>query len=182
MRVVRGSPNPLHFRLPARLRKARKAAGLSCKALVGRVGAGQTTVGEIEAGNRLPSVGMVARLAAALGVSAAWLAFGIGEQSGEGTAQSTDGMAHRLASARIDRGHSKASLADATRPSGAKPRAAEGTSALSPGAILGIERGGQAGVDTIGTLARVLRVSPAWLAFGIGPRELPPRRRARSAA
>ena len=27
-------------------------------------------------------------------------------------------------------------------------------------------------------LAKALRVSPAWLAFGIGPRELPPRRRA----
>jgi transcriptional regulator with XRE-family HTH domain len=75
-------------------------------------------------------------------------------------------MGERLQIARTERSFSKATLASAAN--------------LNPGSILGIERGGQAGVDTVEALAKALQVSPAWLAFGIGPQELAPRRRTAS--
>jgi transcriptional regulator with XRE-family HTH domain len=73
-------------------------------------------------------------------------------------------MGTRLAAVRGEQEHTKASLGKAT--------------GLNPGTIGGIERGGQAGVATVETLAKALNVSPAWLAFAEGPRELPKRRRA----
>ena len=42
-----------------------------------------------------------------------------------------------------------------------------------------IENGGQSGVDTIERIAKALGVSPGWLAYGVGPMVLPPRRRTR---
>ena len=44
-----------------------------------------------------------------------------------------------------------------------------------------IENGGQSGVDTVERIAKALGVSPGWLAYGVGPIVLPPRRRTRSA-
>lgn len=132
-------------------------------ALAQKAGVSNATVSHIETDQRLPTVGTVSCLASALGMSAAWLAYGLGSQNSEGTAASCDGMAQRLQAARTDRGHTRTDLA----------RLAERT----PGTISGIEGGGQAGVDTIERLAKELRISPAWLAFGIGDRELPPRRR-----
>ena len=44
-----------------------------------------------------------------------------------------------------------------------------------------IENGGQSGVDTIERIAKALGVSPGWLAYGVGPMVLPPRRRTRPA-
>jgi transcriptional regulator with XRE-family HTH domain len=170
MRMVRGSPNPRYLHLAARLRKARKESGLTRMALAEKATVGTPTVLYIETDQRIPTVGTVARLASALGVSAAWLAYGLGEQPSGGTASSCDGMAERLRTARTDRGHNRTDLA----------RLAERT----PGTISGIENGGQAGVDTIERLAKALNVSPAWLAFGAGDRELARRRRpaVRSAA
>jgi len=162
MTVVRGSPNPRHLKLAARMRKARKAAGLTRKAVVQLAGGGETAARDIEMGNRLPTIGMIARLAAALSVSASWLAYGIGEQPSQGTADCS-GMGARLLAVRTEQSHTKASLA----------RLAE----LNPGSIAGIESGGQAGIDTVERLAKELRISPAWLAYGVGPRELPGRRR-----
>lgn len=119
----------------------------------------------IEAGQQIPTVGTVARLAAGLGVSAAWLAYGLGEHTAEGQAANTDGMGARLQAVRIEQGHTKASLA----------RLIE----VTPGTVADIENGGQAKVNTVEALAQALKVSPAWLAFGAGDRELPPTRRGR---
>lgn len=134
-------------------------------ALAQKIGGSHATVGYLESGQRSPSAETVARLAGALVVSAAWLAFAVGEQSTDGPPVGCDGMGERLQAVRIERGHTKASLA----------RLAE----LNPGSIAGIENGGQAGIDTIERLAKQLRVSPAWLAYGVGGRELPSRRRSR---
>lgn len=166
--MVRGSPNPRHLGLPARLRKARKLSGLSRKGMVQKVGAGETAARDIETGQRIPTVGMIARLASALSVSAGWLAFGLGEMHTDSPAATCEEMGARLQTARIAREHTKASLA----------RLAE----LTAPSIAQIENGGQAGVDTIDRLARSLRVSPAWLAYGLGDRELPPRRHSRGAS
>ena len=165
--VVRGSPNPRYFGLSLRLKQTREQAGLTRQELAQKVGGSHATVSYLESGDRWPSVGTTLRLATALSVSPGWLAFGLGERSAACPAAAIEGMGERLQIARTERSFSKATLASAAN--------------LNPGSILGIERGGQAGVDTVEALAKALRVSPAWLAFGVGPQELPPRRRAASA-
>lgn len=164
--VVRGSPNPRYFGLPLRLKQSRERAGWTRQELAQKAGGSHATIGYLESGDRWPSVGTALRLAVALSVSAAWLAYGIGEPDAACPLSAIEGMGERLQAARTERGYTKATLAT--------------EAALNPGSILGIERGGQAGLDTVEALAKALRVSPAWLAFGVGPRELPPRRRSRS--
>ena len=162
--MVRGSPNPRHFTLPARLRKARKLSGLTRSALSKKVGRNSVVAGYIEDGERLPTVGTVARLAAGLGVTASWLAYGLGEMTNTEAAATCDEMGARLQAMREARSLSKAELgrlAGLTAPS-----------------ISQIERGGQSGVAVVEALAKALSVSPAWLAFNQGPRELPTRRNA----
>ena len=162
--MVRGSPNPKHLGLPKRLRKARKWAGLSRSALAKKVGGDQTTALDIEMRERLPTVRTVARLAVGLGVSASWLGFGLGEMTSEEAVDDADGMACRVQVQRVAKGLTKAALARLVN--------------LSPTALANIEKGSQTGVDVIEALAKCLAVSPAWLAFNQGPRELPARRRA----
>jgi transcriptional regulator with XRE-family HTH domain len=166
--VVRGRKNPLHYGLPSRLRIARQAAGLTRKAVVQDAGAGQTAISDIETGQRLPTVAMIARLASVLGVTAPWLAYGIGEQSSNGLPATCEGMGARLASLRVEQGHTKAALA----------RLAE----LSPSTVADIENGAQSGVEVIEALAQALGVSPGWLAFGVAPQVLPLPRRGRPPA
>ncbi len=168
MAMVRGTPNPRYLGLPARLRKARKQSGLSRAALGHKVGRDAEVAAYVETGQRLPTVGTIARLALGLGISAAWLAYGVGAPTREGPPATTDGMGTRLAAVRIERAITKAELgrlADLTAPS-----------------ITQIENGGQSGVEVIEALADALGISPAWLAFNQGPQVLPSRRGGRPAA
>ena len=164
--MVRGSPNPLHFGLPGRLRRVRKQSGLKRKPLGQKVGRDPKVTAKVEAGERTPTVGTVARLAAALGISAGWLGYGLGVQQTDGTEPTTDGLGARLAQVRIERLLSKAALARLV--------------GLSPSTVADIEKGAQTGVDVLESLAKALGVSPAWLAFGEGPREIPKKRRVRT--
>lgn len=168
MRMVRGSPNPLHMGLAARLRKARKAAGLTRTAVTKKAGGGKAAALYIETAQLLPTVGTVTRLALALGVSPGWLAYGLGEVSTAGLVPTCDDMGARLQAVRIEQGHTKAALARSIQ--------------TTPGTVADIENGGQARVNTIEALAKALSISPAWLAFNEGPRELPKRRRAPKSA
>lgn len=135
------------------------------KPLAQKAGRDSKVAADIEAGQRLPTLATVAGLASALGVAAAWLAYGLGDMHTVDSPALTDGMGARLAAVRIERAVSKAELARLT--------------ALSPRAISKIEAGGQSGIETIEALAQALRVSPGWLAFGVGPQVLPSRRRSR---
>lgn len=56
-----------------RLAELREGAGLSQSALARRIGASQSAVSQIEAGERSPSYGMLVQFAEALGVSMAYL-------------------------------------------------------------------------------------------------------------
>ena len=161
--MVRGSPNPRHLGLAARLRRARKTAGLTRTALALKVGGDQTTALDIETEQRLPTVRTIARLASALGVAAGWLAYGLGDMMADGPAVTTDGMAERLQAVRIERELTKAALARLVN--------------LTPSTVGDIEKGAQSGVEVIEALAKALDVSPAWLAFNQGPQLLPKRRR-----
>ena len=166
--MVRGRKNPRHYGLPSRLSKARKNAELTRKALVQSAGTGQTAVRDIETGQRVPTVGTVSRLAAALDCSAAYLAYGLGDISTDDPPATCDGMGARLQAVRVERDFTKAALA----------RLVE----LSPSSFAKIENGGQTGVDVLEALAQALGVSPGWLAFGVGPQVLPSRRRSRQVA
>ena len=163
--MVRGRRNPLHFGLPTRLRKARQAALLTPKAVVQKMGGDQATVRDIEQGTRVPTVRTIARLAVALKVSPAWLAYGIGEPAAETAAATCEEMGARLQASREEKGMTKAALA---RQGG-----------LSPSAFAKIENGGQSGIDVIESLAKALGMSAGWLAFGIGPQVVASPRRGR---
>ena len=143
-------------------------AELTRKAVVERMGGDQALVREIEDGQRLPTVRTLARLAVALGVTPAWLAYGIGEPATAQRTASCDGMGARLQGARLQAGYSKAAVARLVD--------------LSPSAYAKIENGGQSGVDVIESLANALGVSPGWLAFGVGPQVLTSPRRGRPPA
>lgn len=166
--MVRGSPNPLHLALPTRFRKARKLAGLTRASLAKQAGGGQTVSLDIENGQRVPTVAMLVRLASVLGVSASWLAYGLGDMKTDRRSTTAFEMGRRLGTARSQGDVSRAELARRT--------------GLSPRAISKIEAGGQSGIDVICSLAKVLGVSPAWLAFGEGPQVLPSRRRSQPPA
>ncbi len=166
--VVRGSPNPKYFGLGSRLGKALRQSGLTRRALARRAGVSNAIVGYLETSQRLPKVATVARLAAALHVTAAWLAYGLGEQSNDDPPATCCGMGARLQKARADRGLTKAAVARLVK--------------LSASSFAKIEAGGQTGVDVLEALAEQLGVSPAWLAYDIGPQTLPPSRRGRPSA
>ena len=76
-----------------------------------------------------------------------------------------------------------ARLFEARQAAGLTLRALGEKAGLSHTAVNGIEKGHQIpAADTIEALAQALGVSPCWLAYGIGPQVLPPRRRGRSPA
>lgn len=166
--MVRGRKNPLCFGLALRLTRARRQAGLKRLPLAEKAGLAAATGRGIETGQSMPTLATVARLAAALGVAAPWLAYGLGDMHTDGAAATTDGMGSRLQAMRVERGLTKAAVA----------RLVE----LSPNAVADIEKGGQTGVEVIEALAQALGVSPGWLAFGVGPQVLPSRRRGRPPA
>ena len=120
--MVRGRRNPLHFGLPTRLRRARQAAELTPKAVVQKLGGDQATVRDIEQGTRIPTVRTIARLALALKVSPAWLAYGIGEPMAETTVGTCETMGVRLQTSREEKGLTKAALARLGEPSAASAR------------------------------------------------------------
>jgi transcriptional regulator with XRE-family HTH domain len=119
----------------------------------------------IENGIRIPRLPMVEQLARVLGLSPSRLAFGfelelIPVVPHEGLRCA--GFADRLREAR--------SLRDVTM------RELGRASGVIEGTVRAMERGTMPQVDTVEAVAKALGVSPAWLAFGEGPREIVRRR------
>lgn len=116
----------------------------------------------IENGIRIPRLPMVEQLARVLGLSPSRLAFGLELPVDPYEGTRSAGFAVRLREAR--------SLRDVTvRELGRASGVVEGT-------VRAMERGTMPQVDTVELIAQALKVSPAWLAFGEGPRELVRRR------
>lgn len=116
----------------------------------------------IENGIRIPRLPMVEQLARVLGLSPSRLAFGLELPVDPYEGTRSAGFAARLREAR--------SLRDVTvRELGRASGVVEGT-------VRAMERGTMPQVDTVELIAQALKVSPAWLAFGEGPRELVRRR------
>ena len=167
--MVRGRRNPLHFGLPSRLRRARENLSFSSVAEAAGISDGQIVFRIERKQGHVPRCDTVELIAYALGLSPASLAYGIEsetEQLADGLR--CEGVAVRLQETRSARGLSVLALAK--------------QAGLSHTAVGNIERGTMPGLDTAEALANALGVSPGWLAYGLGPMELPKRRTTRSAA
>lgn len=162
--VVRGKRNPQHHAFALRLARARKAADMSGLALSLAVGMTANTSWGLEAGGRIPRVDTVEKLAKALKVSPCMLAYGIQQPCESGAESLSAGLPARLAQLRQERGLSHRELG---RLSGASHNFVRDTEAgKSVPNIANVE-----------ALAKALNVAPCWLAYGVGERDLPARRR-----
>lgn len=151
--VVRGHKNPSSQTLPARLRKARKAAGFDLKQLSLRAGLSHNTAYSIESGTRVPTVATVAEIAGILAVTPAWLAFGEARPRVHSTAVAAPTLGGRLRARREELGLSYRAVARAAGVSDMTVRATE-QDQTSPS------------IDTAERLAKALGISSGWLAFG----------------
>lgn len=172
--MSQGRKNPLWFGFSERLRRMRRALGCSMRSI--NTAAGRNwPLSSYEAGQYSPRVGTAEELAAALGVPPVWLAFGdegayvfeykrprspvpsdppIPQLGGGIFAKRFAGMGERLAQRRAEVQLGLRHVAE--------------LAGLSGQAIILVERGRQASLDTIERLAMALVVAPGWLAFGEG--------------
>ena len=162
--MVRGRRNPLHFGLPARLKRARANLSFNSVAAASGLSDGNTIFQLERKAGHVPRLDTVERVAYGLGLSPAFLAYGIeSDASQPKDGLRCEGVASRLRQTRIARGLSALAVATAA--------------GVSHTAVGNVERGTMPGLDTAEALAVALGVSPAWLAYGLGPMELPSRRR-----
>ena len=158
--MVRGRKNPGYERFPSRLRKALRSAGQGQT-----VPAARSTLAGWEQGLRVPRIDAVEQVSYALGLSPAFLAFGIEADScqpAEGLRCA--GVASRLRQIRTARGLTVLALATAAGLSHSAVRSTETESSIPS-------------IATVEAFAIALGVSPGWLAYGLGPVELRRRRR-----
>jgi transcriptional regulator with XRE-family HTH domain len=167
--VVRGRRNPRYLGLAFRLKRARNAACLSFDSVAESAGLTDgNTVFQIERkAGHVPRLDTVEKIATALDLSPGFLAFGLAGAPPRGEAPSVVDVGQRLRSARLAQGLSVLALAR--------------LAAVSHTGVANIERGTMPTVATIEALANALSLSPAGLAYGIGDRELPTPRKARTA-
>ena len=163
--MVRGRRNPLYFGLPVRLKTARQNLSFDSVALASGLTDGSTVLHLERKQGHVPRLDTVERVAYALGLSPAFLAYGIEAEASQPSAGwRCEGVASRLRETRTARGLTMRALARAAGLTDTAVRSTEtGTSMPS--------------IATVEALAVALGVSPAWLAYGLGPMELPSRRR-----
>lgn len=151
--VVRGRKNPLYFGLARRLAAAREAAGIARQPLSQLAGVGKATVQRLEAESSIPSVETLERIADALQLSPCWLAFGE-EQPFTATAElRCAAIGARLRQAREALGLSRHALGKAAGTTGTTVQTIEDGLSMP-------------GLDIVEQLAKALRVTPCWLAYG----------------
>ena len=164
--VPTGIPHPKHSGFVRRMRKTRLSAGMHAAGLAAAAGLGKPVVGRLERGEGIPLISTAEKLADALKVSPGWLVYGLASDWEPATELRCKGLAARLRQVRDELG---LSLADVGKHAGS-----------SGAAVLAVERKTLPTIASLENLATALGVSPAWLAFGELPRELP-RRSARRA-
>lgn len=177
--MVRGRRNPLHFGLPARLKKTRQAARLTRQRLSLLAGLSNSGVWMIEHGARTPAIDTVEHLARALGCAPGWLAYGpLGVHafgSGRFPAALQGDDAPDAPDAAVDATAPLRSAAAGERL--AQGRQAQGLSRLALGQRAGLSHTAVANLEagrslpTIASaeqLATSLDLPPRWLAYGEG--------------
>jgi transcriptional regulator with XRE-family HTH domain len=159
--------NPSFMAFSTRLSKAPARSQVSLVAIAQNARlAGLLYVLYWEQGQRIPRLDTVERVAYALGLSPAFLAYGIEADASQPTdGLRCEGVASRLRETRTARGLTMRALARAAGLTDTAVRSTE-TGASMPG------------IATVEAFAIALGVSPGWLAYGLGPMELPGRRRA----
>lgn len=164
--VVRGRKNPRYFGLASRLKRARKNTSLSFASVAEAAALTEAnTVWHLEQKpGHVPRLDTVEKIAYALGISPAFLAYGVEGECQKSTELRSQSVGARLQAIRLARGLSVLALAQRSQ--------------TSHTAVGNIERRGTVPtVATIEALATALGISPGWLAFGIGPQVLPSRNR-----
>ena len=162
--MVRGRRNPLYFGLPGRLKRARENLSFNSVAAAAGLSDGNTIFQLERKQGHVPRLDTVERVAYGLGLSPGFLAYGIESDASEpADGLRCEGVALRLRQTRIHHGLSVLALATAA--------------GLSHTAVGNVERGTMPTLATAEALAIALGVSPGWLAYGLGPMELPGRRR-----
>lgn len=121
-----------------------------------RAGLSHNTVQRIEADGQVPGVDTLELLADVLKVSPCWLAYGEAHDYKPATVPLHSGLPERLRRARTQAGLSMRALAKAAQTSDPNVLRIEGAR-VAPG------------IDTVEKLAKALKVSPCWLAYGVGP-------------
>lgn len=173
-RVVRGRKNPLCLSVGSRLQQARERANLTVASLGIAARMSHQVVRSIEEGANLPLIDTLERIAAALGVSPCWLAYGTegtepfsfrkpvpqgpdAEMAGPDTVfhRTHKLVGERCRTLREARGFSLRQLAAAA--------------GISVQTVANTESGKTVPkVDNVERLAVALQCAPCWLAFGIG--------------
>jgi transcriptional regulator with XRE-family HTH domain len=162
--VVRGRKNPLHYGFALRLARTRIAADIAGPVLSLAVGMHRAAASGLEAGGRTPRVDTVEKLAKVLKVSPCMLAYGIQQPCESGAESLSAGLPARLGQLRQERGLSHRELG---RLSG-----------MSHNFVRTTEAGSRVpNIANVEALANALKVSACWLAYGVGQRDLPARRR-----
>lgn len=169
--VVSGRQNPRHVGLAFRLKRARKTACLSFASVAEAAGLtdGNTVLHLERKAGHVPRLDTVEKIAYALGLSPAFLAYGLAGDCLRGKVLHSDGVGERLRAARLARGLNMRDLGRQSSISHTTVRLTE-TGATVPS------------IATAEALAMALGLSPGWLAYGFGDKELPVRRRGRQAA
>lgn len=162
--VVRGRRNPLYFGLPARLKVARQQLSFDSVAESAGLTDGNTVLHLERKAGHVARLDTVEKIARSLGLSPAFLAYGIEADA----SQPTEGLRCEGVAARVR---------ETRQALGLSVRVLATAAGVSHTAVGNVERGTMPGLDTTEALAVALGVSPGWLAFGEGPRELPARRR-----
>jgi transcriptional regulator with XRE-family HTH domain len=173
--VTSGVKNPLWFGLPNRLIELRAAANLRQHIAPTLSGLSISAGRHIETGRSIPNIETVAHLAAGLGVSPTWLAFGwdgfqpfrqrVPRKGETPRSDPTPDPAQRDPSQ--DYKAISQRLRQARDAEGLSLRAIARGCELSPQALSLIESGRSIPlVSNVEAIALVLGVSPGWLAFG----------------
>lgn len=171
-----GYKNPLWFGFSARLIQSRMTADVTLVTVGARCGLSHVAIAKSENGGSVPRVNTVERLAYALGVSPVWLAFGH-----DGEEPFAERVRRSLLRVPRDPRPSEPKpcpdafhglpgrVTQAREAAGLSMRALGLAAGLTGPAIEKIEKGRSVPrLDNVEALAKVLGVSPGWLAFGIG--------------
>lgn len=176
-RVPRGLKNPLCFKLSERFGRVRSASALTLVHVGSVAGVAQPVPGRIERGQGLTALDTLERLAAALGVSPGWLAYGY-----EGSEPFRERYPRpifdpvdptpddNLRAFRALHEGFPARLQQSRERSGLSMRTLSTAAGVSVQAWSNSEAGKVVPrVDTAERMAVALGVAPSWLAFGEGP-------------
>jgi transcriptional regulator with XRE-family HTH domain len=123
----------------------------------------------LESGQRAPRLDTVEKIACALELSPAYLAFGLEGECQPGESLHCSGVGVRLQTARLACGLNVRDLGRESKTSHTTVRLTENGETVPS-------------IATVEALAMALNVSPAWLAYGVGPQELARRRLSRESA